>query len=107
MRFLSRLLLGVVVSVTLLATGSPVRALEDSGFKYNLVDGTATVMGCVGTCPTALVIPATLGGFVVANIGADAFNSEGLVSVMIPSSVTSIGGGAFWYNQLTSVAIPN
>jgi hypothetical protein len=106
-RRLSRLLLGAVVSVTLLATGAPVRALEASGFTYTADGGSATVTGCVGTCPTNLVIPATLGGNAVRTIGDEAFRAKALVSVTIPSSVTSIGYYAFKGNRLTSVTIPN
>jgi hypothetical protein len=33
------------------------------------------------------------------------FQGKGLTSVIIPNSVTSIGVGAFWENQLTSITI--
>ena len=41
------------------------------------------------------------------SIGAGAFRYNQLTSVTIPNSVTSIGDGAFYVNQLTSVTIPN
>jgi hypothetical protein len=106
-RFLSRLLLGVVVSVTLLATGAPARALEASGFTYVVSSRSATVTGCVGTCPTTLAIPATLGGYSVKTIAPSAFRDKQLTSVTIPNSVTSIDKYAFRDNQLSSVTIPN
>ena len=106
-RFLSRLLLGVAVSVTLLATGTPVRALAADGFTYTVSADSATVTGCDGTCPTTLIIPAILGGYSVASIGIGAFQINSLTSVTIPSSVTSIGTAAFLVNQLTSVTIPS
>ena len=45
----------------------------------------------------------------VTSIGGSAFyNCLGLTSITIPNSVTSIGSGAFWYCfDLTSVTIPN
>ena len=106
-RFLSRLLLGVAVSVTLLATGTPVRALTADGFTYTVSAGSATVTGCDGTCPWNVVIPATLGGSSVVGIGDYAFYSNLLASVTIPNSVTSIGYRALSVNRLASVTIPN
>ena len=106
-RFLSRLLLGVAVSVTLLATGTPVRALTADGFTYTVSAGSATVTGCDGTCPWDVVIPATLGGSSVVGIGDNAFFSKMLASVTIPNSVTSIGYRALSVNRLASVTIPN
>jgi hypothetical protein len=43
----------------------------------------------------------------VTTIGDNAFNHNKLISVVIPSSVTSIGNEAFWDNQLTSIIIPD
>ena len=106
-RFLSRLLLGVAVSITLLATGTPVRALTADGFTYTVSAGSATVTGCDGTCPWNVVIPATLGGSSVVGIGDYAFYSNLLASVTIPNSVTSIGYRALSVNRLASVTIPN
>ncbi len=104
--------MGAVVSVTLLATGTPVRALQASGFYYEVrydevSAGSAKVLACVGTCPATLIIPATLGGYAVTSLWTDAFSNESLTSVTIPNSVMIIGGGAFSENQLTSVTIPD
>ena len=106
-RLLSRLLLGVAVSVTLLATGTPVRALTADGFTYTVSAGSATVTGCDGTCPTTLAIPAALGGYAVTVIANDAFANNSLTSVTIPNSVTRVGSGAFRSNLLTSLTIGN
>jgi hypothetical protein len=107
MHRLSRLLLGVAVSITMLTTGAPARALEASGFTYTIDGGSTTVTGCASTCPTTLVIPATLGGRSVTGIERDSFPNKRLVSVTIPTSVTTIGLNAFEGNLLTSVTIPN
>ena len=51
---------------------------------------------------TSVVIPST-----VASIGAGAFLGNKLTEITIPSSVTSIGIGAFRYNELIEVTISN
>ena len=123
------------LAAALVATSVPVfastaQAATADGFNYSLDgEGNATVTGCASSCPTNLVIPATLGGnpvtfigesaFIgklltsvtipdsVVDIGADAFRACFLNSVTIGASVVSIGTTAFFYNELTSVTIPN
>ena len=89
------------------AAPSGARALSAGGFNYTLTGGVAAVTGCTSTCPTTLLIPATLGGFLVTTIGSEAFNTQSLVALTIPSTVTSIGYSAFANNLLTTVTIPN
>ena len=89
------------------AAPSGARALSAGGFNYTLTGGVAAVTGCTSTCPTTLLIPATLGGFLVTTIGSEAFNTQSLVALTIPSTVTSIGGSAFANNALTTVTIGN
>ena len=89
------------------AAPSGARALFAGGFNYTVTGGVATVTGCTSTCPTTLVIPATLGGYSVTSIGDSAFESTGLIAVTIPNSVTSISQYAFASNLLTTVSIPN
>ena len=54
-----------------------------------------------------VVIPSTIGGNSVVNIGDMALYDSQLTSVTIPNSVTSIGIQAFASNQLSSVNIGN
>ncbi len=58
---------------------------------------------------TDVVIPSTINGIDVTNIGESAFyNCSSLTSITIPNSVTSIGKSAFYgCRSLTSIVIPN
>jgi hypothetical protein len=80
---------------------------DDGTLSYELNDGALLVTGCVGDCPTDLVIPNTFLGQSVTGIGDDAFFDEQLTSVTIPDSLTHIGHSAFIFNELTSVTIPD
>lgn len=53
-----------------------------------------------------VIIPEKINGKVVTKIGFKAFESKGLTSVIIPSSVMNIDGYAFQNNELTSAIIP-
>ncbi|NLA26490.1 MAG: leucine-rich repeat domain-containing protein, partial [Firmicutes bacterium] len=59
-----------------------------------------------------LVIPSTLGGKPVLEIGSPRYNqgvfeNKGITSVVIPAGMRTIGTAAFAHNQLTFVIIPN
>ena len=51
---------------------------------------------------TSVIIPSS-----VKSIGHDAFNGSGLSSITIPKTVTSLGYGAFYGCKLSSVTIPS
>jgi hypothetical protein len=80
-------------------------ALSNTEFTYNIIDGGVEVTGCVGTCPSNLVIPDTIDGYSVTSIGSSAFEDNQLTSATIPDSVTIIHNAAFWKNPLTSLTI--
>jgi hypothetical protein len=84
---------------------TPVETVDE--FRFRIADGVATVIGCDGTCPTNLVIPADLDGYVVMHIDASAFYGSALEFLTLPSSITTIGDEAFAWNLLTTVTIPN
>jgi hypothetical protein len=84
---------------------TPVETVDE--FRFRIADGVATVIGCDGTCPTNLVIPADLDGYVVMHIDASAFYGSALEFLTLPSSITTIGDDAFAGNLLTTVTIPN
>ena len=86
------------------------------GLAFELINnGTAYAVRSGTVMDGAVVIPATYNGLPVTEIGSShdvlndngAFASKGITSITIPSSITSIGGSAF-YNctSLTSITIP-
>lgn len=86
-----------------------------SEFEYVTNDDSITITGYIGP-GGVVVIPGTVNGYTVNNIGNNAFDdpnstfddSNSLVSVTIPESVTSIGQDAFFEcRNLTNVRIPN
>ena len=81
----------------------------NSGNDFDItqnVQGGITITGYRGT-RRQIVIPATISGIRVTEIGQNVFNEKGLISVVIPNSVTTIGSSAFNNANLTSVTIPN
>jgi hypothetical protein len=79
---------------------------KKSDFTYKVKDGTAIITGYVGQ-ETAIVIPSTIDGYTVTEIGDDAFKTTKITSVSIPSTVTVIGWFAFTdCISLTAAVIP-
>ncbi len=82
---------------------------EQSGdFTYTVANSQVTITGYTGA-GGAVVIPDTIEGLPVVNIGNSAFYSKtSMTGINIPSSVTSIGYLSFCYcTGLTSLAIPS
>lgn len=109
----------IIVSVPLLVFAPHILALTETvdgiTWTYTVSNRLASVGGSSYSSPAvptstcgAISIPASLGGYPVAEIGEYAFsNCDGLTSVMIPDSVTSIE----WYafddcDGIKSMAIP-
>ena len=105
-KFAATLVMFSTVTAGSLTVSAQANAVESFGYTVHS-DGTATVTGCVGTCPTSLTIPATLGSRSVTAVADWAFGNKSLTTVTIPSSVKSIGVGAFATNQLVEFTIPS
>ena len=70
---------------------------------YLCVDGNTESLPVI----TDVVIPSSINGISVTAIGEGAFEFNDLTSVVIPDGVTTIGDYAFYSNNLTSVVIPD
>ena len=96
---------GITVNVSASALQAPAGSLpgytDENFFKYE--PGTITDYDNEGGYD--VMIPLTLGGEEVITIGANAFQSKGLNSVIIPNRVITIGQKAFEFNRLTGVKI--
>jgi hypothetical protein len=76
-------------------------------FTVTINNGQISITGYTGSAG-AVVIPSTISGLPVTNIASYAFTNTSITSVIIPSSVTSIGNNAFAScTDLTSISIPN
>jgi hypothetical protein len=69
-------------------------AAVQAQFTFTTNNGVITITGYTGS-GGAVTIPSTTNGYPVTSIGAYAFESAGLTSVIIPDSVTSIGDDPF------------
>jgi len=89
---------------------TPRLTTNEEGFQYRNTrtnnKPSIEIQGYKGT-GKHLVIPETINGRPVTEIGNLAFSKMGLESVSIPASVRIIGRGAFSGNKLTGVTIPS
>ena len=78
---------------------------DESYFTFNSNSGTITWYSSSG--PKQVVIPPTIGGVNVVNIGSAAFALKWLKCVNIPNGITNIWELAFFANSITSAVISN
>ena len=94
--------------VTTNATATYFANPQSGQFSYTINnDGSINITGFSGSGAT-LVIPSTINSQAVTSIGNFAFSFvSGVTNITIPSSVTSIGIGAFQGTTITTMTIPS
>lgn len=77
-------------------------------FEFDESTGTITdyFSSIYEECTTDVIIPSTLNGVTVVNIGAGAFSGVGITSVEIPNTVKVIENVGFYAHNMSSVFIP-
>ena len=103
-----------VVGAPLMLTADPLSAATSGttadGLTWDVVGGGVRITDCLlgGACSTGrLVIPETIDGKPVSALGAGALDYlANLTEVILPSTLTTIGDGAFTYSGLSSITIP-
>lgn len=101
------MVISIITSVPLTASAA---SKSDLTFKRSYNDDCSYVVSdCKASAKGKIVIPDTYNGLPVVGIDWNAFeNCKEITSVVIPDSVTSIGGYAFrWCTSLKSVVIPD
>lgn len=86
----------------------PVTAKESDGFRYEVIGTDAKITGYSGA-ETAVVIPSTIDGRMVTEIGTNAFSGKSAItSVTIPETVRTISQDAFRNcSSLAGITIPS
>ncbi|WP_168120814.1 leucine-rich repeat domain-containing protein, partial [Paenibacillus sp. HB172176] len=93
-----------------LAPMKVVFAETDGNYVYSDNGGGTATLWSYGGTDTNLVIPEKVGpddGLTVTALASGIFVNRGLISVALPSGLTSIGTNAFYGNDLTSVELPD
>ncbi|MCD8391065.1 MAG: leucine-rich repeat protein, partial [Firmicutes bacterium] len=89
---------------TLVLEFEPIQYTSEDSFEFDSDSGTIT--GYIGT-DTDVVIPETIDGAAVAEIGDNAFKNAEITSVVFPDALETIGERAFYGSGLTEVTIPD
>jgi|LSQX01.2.fsa_nt_gb prepilin-type N-terminal cleavage/methylation domain-containing protein len=83
-------------------------AVSENCFVFNTKTKTITdYQGVNELCPSNIIIPNTINGIPIENIGINAFRMKGIMSVILPSGLKKINNYAFSSNGLKSIVIPD
>ncbi len=97
----NRILSLTVALIMLLTLATPIGgayADTEGDYTYTVTDSKATITGYTGT-DNNLVIPDTLGGYPVTEIGSNALREKGLIGVTLPNTLVTIGDYAFIFGK--------
>lgn len=78
---------------------------DESYFTFDALTNSITGYSTEG--PKDVVIPPTIGGVNVENIGPDAFYNMGITSIVLPNTLVSISDGAFNDNPFQTITFPS
>ena len=79
---------------------------DEAAFAYTVADGKATIVGYNSSNENVL-IPETLGGYPTYAIAEEAFSSDSITYIQIPSCVKQIASGAFGLSpNLYEIEVP-
>lgn len=110
MKMISLLLVitSIFLSFNVMPAAAATTGTNENGFTWQTDDGvTYSITGYTGSA-TNITIPDSIDGHPITSIGNNAFRSTAIMSVTIPSTVTSIGCFAFYYcTSLGSIVIPD
>lgn len=76
------------------------------GFKYVVKNNAVTITKWKGKKGADIIIPATIVGLPVKEIGKFAFSDKGIRSLVLPESITTIRGAAFSGCNITHLVLP-
>lgn len=82
-----------------------VSAAEEGNYQYEIVDDHAVITKYVGN-EAEVVIPDTLGGYPVTEIGVGAFNEKPIRIIQLPNTLEKIEKGAFAWTKIETIFIP-
>ncbi|WP_298758069.1 leucine-rich repeat domain-containing protein [uncultured Psychroserpens sp.] len=107
------LLILMTLLISVIGYSQTFTALDNNNntLEFEVISGTTVEVNDYISGGTDIDIPSTVldNGitYSVTEIGALAFNDNGITSVVIPTTVINIGNGAFINNTLTAITIPN
>lgn len=100
------LAVGVTVPALVVPMGGEVKAAEFNGYTYvDNGDGTAIITDYSTTATKDVVIPETINGLMVNEIGEKAFYNKGIKTINVPGTVKKIGKMAFKSNYSTKLTL--
>ena len=100
-------LLAALLLAALLLTILPSANAAEFRYLYRLEDGNAVITGYEGALPDEPVIPDTLDGHPVTEIGVNAFKQASISKISLPAGLKRIEDNAFNCSSLREIDLPD